>query len=440
VKALTLALALVAGVAAAQPATMNCRSSAANCNAAAFKSAGTGPYVVDLTSSTSASAIQFQNGAGVNFSFSDTDSYIIRSASNTLRMGGGVNSQLRVGAVTFSTPSGNDAIAVTASGAWTHLGGGTNDRFKSDGTNILVDTNLMSNSTDTVDVGGTAAYWRTVYTSRGVSLGEGAAVKWTGPPVSDNTTRSGQLVYNADAKEPVYASVSRKYNPVGQAKEWVVEKRTMVADVGFESTTCPTANPGLRGTGAGAVTYACTDAAAATNVTVSGESYRQSVTTTTANTVSIVDVSAATAKLELGPKLLQRVSIPASSNANVRIWVALVPIATSLTGVDTGAISVIGFRFSTAVPDTNWQACSGDGASVACTDTTIAPTTGTNLVLEIDCRETTSCRFLINGSLVATRSATLPTSTTQLGQRVLVQTLTTTAKTLGFGRQALQVN
>lgn len=439
-------LMLVASSAGAQQATMNCRSAASPCQASDFYGQRffttltgnpgvvlgvSGNMSVGVGFNTSTNSVNITNGGSVSWVFDgSTGNLTGQAASRDVLARAGL----------FNHSAGNTAISVQTSGAWLDLGGGSADRMKSDGTNVLVDTNLLPNSRDTTTLGGVGAEWQTVTLARGAILNEGDVVKWTSPPLSDNTTRESQLVVNDMVPELVHATATRKYNPLGQRKEWTVEKRSLDMDIGIENSACPVFATGIRGTGAAAVTVTCTDAAAAGTNAISGEHYRVLNTTTTINTVSIVDESADCTELASGPKLIQRISIPSGSTSSVRIWVAIVPDGTSLSGVDTGAVSVVGFRFSTAVPDTNWQACSGDGTSVACTDTGTAPATGTNLVLEVDCRETTACRFLINGSLVATRSSTLPASGTNISHRVLVQTLNTTAKALWHGRSSLLTN
>lgn len=389
-KTLTLLFVLVAGVAGAQPATTNCRSSAFVCNSSTFESfATTGPA--------------FRG---------------------------------RVGAAQYVLMNG------TAWGIWTNSGDLTMNFTVGNLTAMSINAaGQVFQYTQNWPVQNTGSASPSFSARYGVTFAAGADTTWSSTPISNNTIATSQVVYNSSAQELAFNNV-RAYTPLGSGRDWVLEKRELRADLGYENANCPIGAPSIRSTGAGAVTFACTDAAAATTTTLEFETFRMSTTAAAGASVSLVDVSANVTKLELGPKYKQRVMVPSGSDAAVRLWLALVPTATSLSGVDTGAINVIGFRYSTAVPDTSWQACTGNGAAVTCVSTGVSVSIAHRATFEIDCRETTACRFLINGSLVASQTtpANMPGTTTQLAPRLLVQTTNATAKAFGYGRAALETN
>lgn len=444
-KRFALLMLLAAGAAGAQTGTTNCRSSAYVCSAAAFisnsqvtyGSVGANIHALDFTGATRF-AVWIDRRVTTQRGICLAGNVTTGSCLNELMVDG-------TGAATFSSTvtsgvsSGSNAYTM-GTGAWFDLGGGGNDRIKSDGTNVLVDTHYAPNADQTSTLGTANNAWLRGYFNAGVQLDRGDVVKWTTAPISDNTTLESQVAFNDSVQEPFYGTDVRKYNPVGQGREWVVEKRVQVADLGFENTNCPLANPGLKSTGAAGVTYSCTDAAAAGQNTQSGESFRILNTTAAASSISIINTSANVTKRELGPRYLQRASVPTGSSTNVRHWIALVPQATSLTGVDTGAISIAGFRYSTVAGDTAWQACTGDGTTTTCTSTGVAMTVDTNHLFEVDCREQTNCVFFINGSLVVRKTSNLPGATTQLAPRASVEATSAAARALWYGRSAVQTN
>ena len=84
------------------------------------------------------------------------------------------------------------------------------------------------------------------------------------------------------------------------------------------------------------------------------------------------------------------------------------------------------FRFSTAVPDTNWQAVTRDGSATTVTDMGVAVTTDTAYHLKI--RMTSSAAFFsINGGSETQVTANLPTGTSELWPQLHVWKDTTGA-------------
>lgn len=115
----------------------------------------------------------------------------------------------------------------------------------------------------------------------------------------------------------------------------------------------------------------------------------------------------------------------------VRHWVAIANTTpTSLLAVDTpgtSAFSGAGFRFSTAVPDTNWQCVTFNGASQTVVDSGVAPTALGQLRFEIS-DNGTSTIFKIGGVTVATITATRPAASAIVRQGAGHQTLEAVAK------------
>lgn len=139
--------------------------------------------------------------------------------------------------------------------------------------------------------------------------------------------------------------------------------------------------------------------------------------------------TAETTRLRWSPTLTVKVR-PAATITTERCWVGLFsadPMAQDTP--HTGAILAAGFRFSTNVPDTNWQAVTSDGTTTTVTDTGIAYAASTTYLLAVDFSDNgTTARFSINGVTVATVTATLPASTTALMPYVQVRTLANAAR------------
>lgn len=437
----TLLLLLVAGVAGAQPGPTNCRSAAHACSGTNFTSWNTtgpafqgnvtnGQYVLKngsawgITTGSGGATMSFQVLSGAPLQING--------------VGGEIDIILNWPLLHLGVTSGSVAFG-SNTGAWWDFGGGANDRMRSDGTNIVSDTDFLPNGDGVKALGGGASGWLKGYYTRGIVLGSSAT--WSQTPLSNTTQELSQIFFNASSGAPTYRNSSRSNNELGGEKDWAFEKRALRIDVGISNTNCPVGAPSIRGTGAAAVTLACTDAAAATSATVDSEPMRFSTTTAADAAVSFINLSGDVTTLQLGPRFKQHVAL--SSLSNVRAWVALVPTATSLSGVDTGAISVIGFRFSTAAGDATWKACTGNAAAVTCVDTGIGPQANRDIELEIDCREVAACRFLIDGTFYASQTtpANMPATSTTLGLRLLVQAAGAAAvKSLGVGRGALETN
>ena len=118
-----------------------------------------------------------------------------------------------------------------------------------------------------------------------------------------------------------------------------------------------------------------------------------------------------------------------------RIWIGL--SSGNLRGADTPTQHLAAFRYSTGVPDTNWQACTNDNVGApTCTDTGIPAFANNVRTFRIDLTAS-SARFYMSGSLVATRTTDLPGSTTILDPQAQVTTLDNVTRTLNLGWMTL---
>ena len=115
----------------------------------------------------------------------------------------------------------------------------------------------------------------------------------------------------------------------------------------------------------------------------------------------------------------------------IRIWIS-VHDGGSTTGTnsdDPASRSLMGFRFSTDAGDTNWRCCTKDGTTLNNQDSGVAPSTSGVTVLEME-NTGSSVKFYINGTLVATSSSNLPSSTLALRYQIYAETRTTAAKNI----------
>jgi hypothetical protein len=109
-----------------------------------------------------------------------------------------------------------------------------------------------------------------------------------------------------------------------------------------------------------------------------------------------------------------------------RVWFGLFsgdPMASDLP-----VLHIAAFRYSTAAGDVNWQAVTGGGAA-AVTDTGIAVVADTIYVLKMQVNITTVF-FYINDVLVATRTTSLPTSTTPLRWILAIRNLVAVSRSI----------
>jgi len=121
-----------------------------------------------------------------------------------------------------------------------------------------------------------------------------------------------------------------------------------------------------------------------------------------------------------------------STTSNVRFVAGVSATSAGSHTADDPAYNQALFRFSTAASDTNWMACSNDGASGGTiTDTGVAVTTGF-FWLAIEKNASGHYLFYINASLVATHTTNLPTSTAMLRSTANLRTLADSAAAVKF--------
>ena len=139
--------------------------------------------------------------------------------------------------------------------------------------------------------------------------------------------------------------------------------------------------------------------------------------------------------------MVMKIGPNAADLTDVRIWQGVFngdPTLSSTPGlIGTNAV---GFRYSTSVGDTVWNAYTGDGASQKVTATTVTPTVDTRYVFRIVAVSISQIDFYINGTLVASHTASIPTGSIAMGVKQTLTTLITLAKTWRWGRLAWTSN
>lgn len=130
---------------------------------------------------------------------------------------------------------------------------------------------------------------------------------------------------------------------------------------------------------------------------------------------------------------------PAAADVqNVRMWLGLFsanPMASS-----SPAIHLAAFRYATDVDGTAfWRCVTNNGVGPATvTATTVAVAADTAYELMIDMSDAANVKFFINGVLVATHTATLPSSTQDLGHNEQLRTLNAVAHNLRLSRAFME--
>ena len=123
-----------------------------------------------------------------------------------------------------------------------------------------------------------------------------------------------------------------------------------------------------------------------------------------------------------------------TSIENVRLWVGL--FSANIDAVSTPTTQhVAAFRYDTGADGTSfWRTVTNDGTGPATISTTSAAIAANNsYTLRVTC-SSTDCRFYVDGSLVATHTATLPGLTTGLGYGDRIRILAAGSRNLKWGR------
>lgn len=136
------------------------------------------------------------------------------------------------------------------------------------------------------------------------------------------------------------------------------------------------------------------------------------------------------------PELNFRIATQGSV-ADIRLWIGMFSASPDAVSALT-ALHGCAFRYDTGVDGTAfWRCVTGNNTGADTTTTTsVAVTTSTFYTLRIKCSGS-NVYFYIDGALVATHTATLPTSTQLMGYGARVTALVATAKRIGWGRMLL---
>jgi hypothetical protein len=124
-----------------------------------------------------------------------------------------------------------------------------------------------------------------------------------------------------------------------------------------------------------------------------------------------------------------------SAITSQRLWNGMA--ASALSGSTSPAVNCAAFRYDTT-SDTKWTAYTSNGTGTTATATSVSVAANTTYDLAIDMSSASQVLFYINGSLVATQTATLPTTTTPLGPVSTVTTLSSTAAVMSVGQTRLE--
>ena len=270
---------------------------------------------------------------------------------------------------------------------WILLAGGP-------GTSLSLETNGTLNSTQTL---------LNLTGSAGISVSESAGtVTISGVGIGGASPSSRRWAYGASAAGGDLSTA---------AGHWVGDSGQNVS--GSSSIVTPT----------GSSTYPCPVTALVTG-SVSG------------NNALLISNSANTTTgwVQTGKNMLFMcyLAVSAITSVRIRIGVGMTNNATTWLNTDTiTSVVFAAFRFSTNVPDTNWQCETGDGSAETVDDSGIAVTAATLYKLQIQFNDATpNVVFSINGTVVQTHTTHLPGANKALAFLTGLQTLTAAARTL----------
>ncbi len=156
-------------------------------------------------------------------------------------------------------------------------------------------------------------------------------------------------------------------------------------------------------------------------------------TATTINNDAYISVSGSNDAPYWDRSQVIRVYCSLSSTSDVRMWIGgnSSSVATVLTS-DTAPSHTAAFRFSTSVPDTNFQCITKGAGSETKTDSGIAADTNFHLFEIYWDKSLAECRFYIDGALVATHSSNLPANGNIAYNGAGIRTLTGAAKDFNY--------
>jgi len=144
-------------------------------------------------------------------------------------------------------------------------------------------------------------------------------------------------------------------------------------------------------------------------------------TTGLSNVGNMVDSSYNKSQLSWHPIFSTRMRTDTSDVTGSRIWIGL--FSADPFGSATPSVSLIAFRYDTGASDSTWKCLTDNGSgSPTVSNSGVSVTADTTFDLRFDVSGS-DVKFYVNSNLVATNSATLPSSTTAIGWQVGVKSL-----------------
>jgi hypothetical protein len=140
-------------------------------------------------------------------------------------------------------------------------------------------------------------------------------------------------------------------------------------------------------------------------------------------------------RINYNPKFSAFIRTDTSATTTSGIWVGMFSASPDNNAAPN--IHAAAFRYySSTDTGSTWRAVTiaGTGASATVTNTNVAVVPATSYEMHIDCTSAVSCRFFINGALVATNVATLPASGTTLGYGARITTLAASVRNLRWSK------
>lgn len=132
-------------------------------------------------------------------------------------------------------------------------------------------------------------------------------------------------------------------------------------------------------------------------------------TAATINTIASVR-GTSTFMLAMQPRFTATYNSP--SGTAVRRWIGLAQAVATMggSGSDTPLTTFVAFRYSTSIPDTNWQLCWGDGAATTCADTGVPFVAAAMEPFVIDCGASTCTGYVGTGGVLSAGTTVTPTA------------------------------
>lgn len=129
-----------------------------------------------------------------------------------------------------------------------------------------------------------------------------------------------------------------------------------------------------------------------------------------------------------------------SSIAAMRLWVGL--STTVSMDVDTlgAAGGLLAFRYSTVAADTNWQVVTNENGTQVPADSGVAVATDTTYKFKMQMQDNATALFYIDGTLVATQTANIPSTSRNLRMVAKLYTRESVAKQIHINRLYVEAN